>query len=106
MYKVWEAIDTEKTAMTTKEYAQHLSDLTGRVYSSDDITYMCRENKLPKSATAHKEENSSLWTIVVKNDVVPKARYIELAERYNALLATVQAVDGILERFLSAEMLD
>lgn len=106
MYNVWDAIDTEKFVMTTSEFAKYLSDLTGRNYDSDDITYMCRNNRLPSNATAHKEENSSLWTIVVKNAQVPKAKYIELANRYNKLLAVVQAAGGILEQFLSAQSVD
>ena len=106
MYRIWDAIDTEKTTMTTKEYAEYLSNLTGRDYSSDDITYMCRNNKLPKGATAHKEEYSSLWTIVVKNTIVPKAQYIELANKYNALLAVVQAAGGILDKYLKSESIN
>lgn len=103
MYNVWDAIDTEKFVMTTSEFAKYLTDLTGRHYDSDDITYMCRNNKLPSNATAHKEEYSSLWTIVVKNTIVPKAQYIELANKYNALLAVVQAAGGILDKYLKSE---
>ncbi len=106
MYNVWDAVDTERTAMTTGEYAKWLSQLTGRNYSSDDITYMCRNNKLPSNATAHKEEGSSLWTIVVKDTQVPKAMYIELANKYNKLLAVVQAAGSILEKFLSVDSID
>lgn len=103
MFKTWEAIDTEKTVMSTVEYAEYLSALTGNSYTSNDITYRCRTNKLPSNAKAFKDENSSLWRIAVKNTQVPKKQYIELANKYNELLSIVKAAGGILEKFLANE---
>ena len=91
-------IDTNiKEFMSTTEYAQYLTALTGKRYDSNAITYMCRNNKLPQGASGYQDSEGGVWHIQLNTRLVTAEEYNELANMYKDLLARCTTIKQLLD---------
>ena len=86
-------IRNEITEMSTRQYAEYISKLTGKTRSPAAVSNDCRRGKLD----CYQEVKGGDYRIIVKKTVVPIEEYNELKAAYERLLGSLRSIRSLTE---------
>ncbi len=79
--------------MTTKQYADYITALTGKRKSAQSVANDCRNGHLE----CYREGDKGEWRVIVKKAFVPIEDYNKLKVEYDKAIGTIKSIRKLAE---------